>query len=125
MFASIKMCFEVWRDGTPNTAAHRSERESGSHQSEFDPRMPCGNRRYSLADRELHRKRQVPRFTHYVCKIEPGFGRQPEPAFGRLPATQCRAHRTDQKGAGEEAEAESIESCGYSSPFRRYKMVLD
>ena len=42
------------------------ERESGSHQSQFDTRVPCGNRRHSLADHQPYRKRQISRFHHHI-----------------------------------------------------------
>ena len=41
-----------------------------------------------------------------LCENKPSVGRQPEPAFGRLAATQCRAHGTNQEGIGAQAKGE-------------------
>jgi len=106
MFARIKMCFVVGRDRTPNAAAHRNERENGSFQGQLDARVPRGNRGRPLADRQLHRKRQISLVSHHLCENKPGVGRQPEPAFGRIATAQCRPHRANQKGIGSQAKGE-------------------
>ena len=111
------MCFEVWRDGTPNTAAHRCERENGSLQSQFDAGMPCGDRRHPLADRQLHRERQVSFIGHHFFKNKPGVRRKPEPTFGRLANAQSRTHRTHQEGIGSQATGE-IKNHGCCRGFR-------
>lgn len=106
MFARINICFVVGRDRTPNAAAHWSERENGTLQGQSDARMPCGDRGRSLADCELHRKRQISLVSPHLCENMPSFGRQPKPAFGRLAAAQCRAHRANQEGIGSQATGE-------------------
>jgi hypothetical protein len=106
MFARIKICFVVWRDRTPNASAHRGEHQNGSIQSQFDAGVPCGNCRRSLANSQLHRKRQISLVSHHLCENKPGVGRQPELAFGRLAAAQCRAHRANQEGVGAQASGE-------------------
>lgn len=111
MFATIKICFVVGRDRTPNAAAHRGERESGARQGRFNARMPCGNRGRSLADRQLYRKRPISLLSYHLCKNQPGIGRKSEPAFGRIAAPQCRPHRADQEGSGSQAKG-AIKSCG-------------
>lgn len=104
MFATMKTCFEVGRDGTPNVAAYRIERESGSLQGQFDAGMPCGDRGRPLADRKLYRKRKVSIVSHHLCQNQPGTGDKPKPPFGRVAPAQCRAHRAHQKGIGSQAK---------------------
>jgi hypothetical protein len=106
MFARINICFVVGRDRTPNAAAHWSERENGPLQGQSDAGVPCGDRGRSLADRELYRKRQISLVCHHLCEDKPGVGRQPEPAFRRLAAPQCRAHRANQESTGSQAKGE-------------------
>jgi hypothetical protein len=100
----------VRRDRTPNAAADRGERESGSLQSQFDARMPCGNRRHSLADRQLHRKRKISGFHRHLYKVEPGIRGQRQSAARRFATLKSRPHRTDQKGDGTKTEAEGIKN---------------
>ena len=54
MFASAKICFVVGRDGTPNSAAHRRERESRPFGGGTNAGMPGGNHGCSLADGQPH-----------------------------------------------------------------------
>lgn len=108
MFATLNFCFVVQRDRTSNATAHWGERENGSHPSEHDARMPCRNRRHSLADRKPHRERKISRFDYHLFKIEPGDGGERQPAARRSPAHESRPHRTDQKGDGTKTESGKI-----------------
>jgi hypothetical protein len=95
-------------DRTPNAAAHRNERESGSNQSQFDSGMSRGNRRHPLADRQLHRKWEIPSFRHYILKVEPGLGSQCQRVARRTTGLESRTHCANQTGTGKKTEAEKI-----------------
>lgn len=122
MFASVKICFVVRSDRTPNAAADWGERESGSLQCEFDARMSCGNRWHSLADRQLHRKRKISCFYRHFFKVKPSVRSQRQSVARRFAALESRPHRSNQKSDGKKAEAEGVKTVANSFHDKLFAM---